>query len=542
LSLYEFWTLLYFHRHPFDLESLVERVLQTVYPGLVVESRGGASGYGDAGRDVVIKLDRADPQPCGVVQVSAQRGWRKKFRRELRAFIRRVREGTYPRLPERWLFATVQPVHERSSAPPLLPGDKDDELTWAVARLAEAGVETRAEIWGLRDIVAVIADPEEGRHVRLEFGAPEVTDDTVDQIVQALDTFTASSLRGISSTVPLLGTLPREERAEIDSCLREHGEVLVVGEGGTGKSALVAEVAGEARNRGTVVLMVRASSFNPGDDVAAIQARLPIRESLMVTLRRTANLVPCLVIVDQLDSASGTPLFNNLLGLIGMAAELENVHVLAACRTWQAEKEPELGRLTLPRVESRPLTQAEASNQLRRLGLTLPSPVLTDLASNLLNLSLIAELVQVGEDVSSITGKLDLWHRYRRSVEDREGTAALHDAVALARDSLARGEREFPIPSGAGRSLDRLVGRGVLVPSRGETFRFRHQELHDYVYAWDAALRRRMTGREVAQEIGGRFCRGVLRWMLAMYQAEMPELGVRLLGEVLPADEWQFYT
>lgn len=542
MSLYEFWTLWHFHQHPFDLESLVARVLQTAHPGLVVEPRGGASGHGDSGRDVVIKRDRADPEPCGVVQVSAQENWRTKFRGELRAFIRRMREGRYPKAPERWLFATVQRVHERSGAPRLSPGDKDDELTWAAEQLTEAGMDTRAEIWGLRDIVDIVAHPERGRHIRLEFGAPEVRDDTVDQIVQALDAFTAASLRGVSCATPLLGTLPRQESAEISSCLREHGEVLVVGQGGTGKSALVAEIARLARSQGTAVFLVRASSFNLEDDLAAIQARLPIRESLMVALRRVASLVPCLVIVDQLDSASSTPLFNNLLGLIGMAAELENVQVLVACRTWQAEKEPELGRLTLPRVESLPLTPAEAGNQLRRLGLTSPSPVLADLASNLLSLSLIAELVQVGEDVSSITGKIDLWHRYRRSVEDREGPAALHDAVALARESLASGEREFPMPPSASQSGDRLVGRGVLVPSRGETFRFRHQELHDYVYAWDAALRRRITGREVEEEIGERLCRGVLRWMLVMYQAEMRELGVRLLGEVLLGTGWQFYT
>jgi len=542
MSLYEFWTLWYFHRHPFDLELLIERVLQTAHPGVVVELRGGASGLGDAGRDVVIKLDRADAEPCGVVQVSAQENWRMKFRRELRAFVRRVREGAHPRPPERWLFATVQSVHERSSAPQLPPGDKDDELTWAAALLAEVGVTTRAEIWGLQEILDVVADPERGRHVRLEFGAPEVTDDTVDQIVQALDAFTAASLRGVSCALPLLGTLPREERDEVGSYLREYGGVLVVGEGGTGKSALIAEIAREARNQGTAILLVRASSFNPQDNVAAIQARLPIREPLMVALRRIASLVPCLVIVDQLDSASGTPLFNDLLGLIGTAAALENVQVLAACRTWQAEKEPELGRLTIPRVESRPLTSTEGRRLLRRLGVGSPSPVLLDLATNLLNLSLIAGLAQAGEDVSTITGKLDLWHRYRRSIEEREGRVTLEDAVSLARESLMRNEREFPIPPASSTSADRLIGRGVLVPSRGETSRFRHQELHDYMYAWDTALRRRMTGSQVKQEIGDRFCRGVLRWMLAMYQAEMPELGVRLLAEVLLDDEWQFYT
>ena len=540
MSLYEFWTSYYFHSHPGDLEVFVERVLQTEHPELVVESRGGSSGFSDDGRDVVIKRHRTDAVPCGVVQVSAEVAWRDKFRRELRALVGRTSQGQTA--PETWIFATVQRTHMKSTTRSLrIPADEDDEISWALELLRGSGLSTNVEIWGLRDFVAVVADEGRGRQVRLEFGAPEALHDQLADLAEAFDIFTNASLRGVSGEIPVLGRLPRSEYAELEATLERHREALLVGEGGSGKSSLMAQLVDDARSQGTVVLLIRASSFAQNDGIDSIEGRLAIRESLLVSLRRLAAVLPCLVAVDQLDSVKEGALFNALLGLLTSAGGIERVSVLVACRDWQADKDPELGRLQFPRVVSKPMDDESARVQLRGLGIDSPSPVLLDLAKNLLNLSLIADLASGGEDLSAIQGKVDLWGRYRLAIKTREGNSAYEEALKLSRESLRNGSREFPIDSRDEASIDRLTSRGVLLPSRGETYRFRHQDLHDYLFAWDAAMRRQATAHGVNEEVGEQLGRGVLKWMLALYLAVMPELAARFLRDVL-LGEWQFYT
>lgn len=539
MSLIEFWLRYYFHSHPLDLEVLVERVLQRIRPDLVVESRGGSRGYGDAGRDVVIKRSRSTPDVCGVVQVSAQENWRRKFRHELRSLVARSSAGSKD-TPPTWIFATVLPVHERIAAPGMRPGDKDDELRWAAEFLANRGITMDVEIWGLRDFAAVIADGNRGSPIQAEFGFPQADLDSLKDIADTFEAFTCSSLRGVSQEIAGLGQLPRPEAHLLTTTIDNQGAVLLVGEGGSGKSALLAGLALTAQETGYCVLALRASSFSPTEGIQAIQDRLAIRDSVLIAIRRVAAVIPVLLIVDQLDTAYGTPLFDALLGFVGSVREMNNVRVAVGCRTWQAEKQPELGRLGLPKVESQPVTPSHAEQLLETLGVRETSSTLIELSTNLLNLSLIADLAATGEDVSTVSGAADLWHRYRRSVESREGNAALEMAVQLARYGLTTGTREL-LPPGD-ESVQRLLGRGVLVKARGELIRFRHEEIQDYLYAWDAALRRLLDGGTVRSEIGDRMSRPALRWMFVMYLTEFPEHASAMIRDVIGGEDWPFYT
>ena len=543
MSQYEFWTLWYFQRHPFDLEELVARVLQAEHPDLVVELRGGSSGHGDAGRDAVIKARRSDPEPIGVIQVSARKDWREKFHRELRSFVKRiVNSNVEP--PEVWIFASVQDVHLKKSWPHLRTAtDKDDELRWGRNALDKAGLPTtRVEIWGLQDIVDVVSDPAKGSGVRVEFGFPMQPDDSLNETLAALDTFTRASLRGVSNQIEGLGSLARPEEAFVAEALESKGKALLAGDGGSGKSALLAHTARTARNRGSAVLFVRATMFSPDDDVTALERGLAIESNLVTSLRNVARTLPCLLVVDQLDFVFNSRLGTSLLRLIATVAEIEGVSVLIGSRTWQAERDPELGRLGLPRIVSKPLDCRSACRHLRSLGLQAPNKILIDLSTNLLNLSLIAELIGRGEDVSSVSGKVDLWHLYRKSLEDREGSPSVEYAVGLSRSTLSEDRREFAIAPPDQVSGDRLISRGALVPSRGETFRFRHQEIQEYLYSWDAALRRQLSAEAVKNEIGERLSRGPLAWILRMYLLEMPDLAIQLLRDVLLKSDWPFYT
>ena len=388
----------------------------------------------------------------------------------------------------------------------------------------------------------MVADPEQGRHIRFEFGFPEPAGEGIDDVIGAFDALTRASLRGVSNEIPGVGTLHRTEISEVLATLDREEAALLVGEGGGGKSAIAAAVATGLRDTGTAVLLLRATSFHANDTIGSVQERLGLTTPPVSAVGMVSAAVPCCIIVDQLDCALGHPLYTSLLGLLSTARELANVRVLAVSRTWQAEADPELARVQFPRVESKPLPSSQVARLLRDpLGIDPPSEVLVELGMNLLNLSLIADLAVNGDDVTKVSGRLDLWHRYRDSINSREGPGAVDKAVQLATASLGRTERELAMAAAPDASTSRLISRGVLVPSRGARFRFRHDQLQDYFYAWNAALRQRVMPDAVLGAIGERFGRGVIRWMHLMLNADMPEDEPNFVRAVLEGD-WQFYT
>ena len=81
--------------------------------------------------------------------------------------------------------------------------------------------------------------------------------------------------------------------------------------------------------------------------------------------------------------------------------------------------------------------------------------------------------------------------------------------------------------------LQRLIGRAVLVKSRGDRYRFRHQEIQDFLYAWDAALRTTMMPTEVLSEVPAEVAKGILRWMQLLYHRELPEMEAQFVASLL---------
>ena len=339
-----------------------------------------------------------------------------------------------------------------------------------------------------------------------------------------------------ATRMAVLGSLARPEVDALIQCLDNEGAALLVGEGGSGKTGIIAMLVRRLLEREHPVLLLRADGFpRSANAMTTIDGVLPLEASILDALRIVAEgKGASTLIIDQLDSVSGTDLSRLLCALLNNARALPGVMVVGVSRSYDAEKREEIRNLQFTQIESNPLTEAQATAYLSQLGVASPARILVELAQNLLNLSLIAELVEAHIDVTQVSGEIELWNLYRETVAKREGENALQQAVTIARETLQSGQWEFALPISPDNATRRLLSCGILIKSRGERYRFRHEQIQDYLYAWDAAMRRQILPDQVLQEVPETSARSVLRWMHLMYHRGMPEMEItfvrRLLG------------
>ena len=347
-----------------------------------------------------------------------------------------------------------------------------------------------------------------------------------------------------AAEMELLGSLDRREVDEVLEALDRDRAVLLIGEGGSGKSGIVFKLTECMLAHGHPVLLLSARDYPRNATVAEIEhvltSGLPIPDGLEIVSRRAGA---CTLIVDQLDWAGGADLGRWLCTLMEEASARQNVMVLGVSRTWDAGLREEIRSLPFSRVESKALSAEQASDLLVQLGIPAPPPALAELGRNLLNLSLVAELVNANVDVSHVSGLLELWEMYRVEIQRREGPEALGQALTIARETLQAERRVFCLPIAPGDATARLLGRGVLVKSWGERYAFRHESIQDYLYGWDAALRQRLLPGQVLRQLPEHVASGVLRWMHLLYHKHDSEVEAEFVRELLqPSQDIGFYT
>lgn len=528
----ELWVRHIIARQSHDLEVLFQRALQAENPELYVELRGGT---GDLGRDLVIKSNRSESTPCGICQVSAERAWQHKFRKELRQLLLRFQRGEIKGLPEKWVFLTTQNVHEkRKPSRKERPRDKDDELAWAQGFLRKQNISMRIEIWGFQDLVALVADPQRGELIRDEFGLSQFFGERVDAWLRAFDVATRAYLDRDAVKMPILGTLQRPESDLLLGTLEGSGSAVLTGVGGAGKTGIVTALALRLQEAGHPILYLPATEFARSlSTPKEVGDHLPMETPLVKALDYIGRIAEsCYLFIDQLDFVAGSDLSITLCNLAKIAAAMEGVYVVVVTRPYQARIGRGFRELDfLPKVEVRPLEPGQVCELLKSLGISSPSDDLLALADNILNLSLIAELVEEGIGLGHIDNEPQLWNRYLRSIEEREGVDALGVAITLATESLREGRRDLAI-----LQLDHptraLISRRVIVQVNGHMYRFRHERLQDYLYAWEAT-RTRKTASEILADMDEGAAYGVIEWMSKIYQSEAPQYALRFVREGL---------
>lgn len=342
----------------------------------------------------------------------------------------------------------------------------------------------------------------------------------------SLRTLAKANSEPSSFSLPKLGTLPRPEVERVLRSLQENQSVILKGDAGVGKTGLVNMLVDRLVQDGVPVLFFRASAFPvTSTSISVVSDTLPVNTPLPRLIQIISQLFgKCYLVVDQLDSVGGSPWSTALCAFLKEMAALSNVHILVSSRTYDAETWPEIRVLGFTDFTLKTLEPEIAADLLLALGVEDPQHDIVEIATVLLNLSLIADLVTRGDTVSDVHTETALWHRYRESLQNRESAEALARAVSLAKDALRSGMTDFVIAIAPDSATQRLLSRNVLVRASGERYRFFHEEVTSYLYAWDASLRNRLMSDTVCPEVSERQVGPVLRWMQRMYHEDMGEV------------------
>lgn len=363
---------------------------------------------------------------------------------------------------------------------------------------------------------------------------------------------TTEATNKIQTTIEGIGHIQRTETRRIRDRLTALENVIVTGEGGVGKSGVLAHIAEEWNSQ---VLYLDASAHSAIESKSDLANRLGLYE-LSRPIQRVSINQTLLLIVDQLDDV-GPAAGQAIAEFILESAEYSNTPVAFACRTHDLENRREYEELNTAESFStkRPiglLDAADASDHLTDLTGSNPSEELVELGRKVEHLDIIAQLAREGTDFDDISGEVALWEGYRELLEheeqidddSRRGSSVVERAVEYAEEAIEDSTDSVNIFS---VSVDQdwadrqLINRQVIVQASnrpGERkYRFRHLGFQRYLYAWDAVQENRSI-TDVTTLIDERLGKDVFRFMFILYLREGGADHIREIPEGSDASEF----
>jgi nucleoside phosphorylase len=297
-------------------------------------------------------------------------------------------------------------------------------------------------------------------------------------------------------TLPNGRWMERPERDNVEARFQlDTSSTVLLGEPGSGKSALLSKIASDLLDRGATIFALKADFLST--DVRTepdLQRELQLPAPPSALILRLAALQPVFVFIDQLDAlASQLDLqsgrLNVLLNLVRRIGGVPNVHVLLSARTFEFNHD-----VRLRAVEAEGVTLAlppwhEVKERLTEVGIdpdAWPEKA-RDVVRIPQALKTFIALVGAGrsEPLTTYQAMLEqLWRDRIASADDSESL------IALASDLAGRMAEEEDLWLAASRfddrlkALNRLEALGFIVRSENNLrVAFSHQTIFDYVLA-----------------------------------------------------------
>lgn len=169
-----------------------------------------------------------------------------------------------------------------------------------------------------------------------------VEEEAIEDVGAQLESASAE-LRAWPTALPDGHQIPRPELAELESIIdnSSRSTIAVLGEPGSGKSALLADLAHRYAARGWPVLAIKADSLDPNlSSEMQLQEHLGLNTRPSELLPRLARNRRVLLILDQLDALAGyldlrTQRLSILLGMVRRMGRVENIHIVLSCRPFE---------------------------------------------------------------------------------------------------------------------------------------------------------------------------------------------------------------
>ncbi|MBU0930491.1 MAG: ATP-binding protein [Alphaproteobacteria bacterium] len=326
----------------------------------------------------------------------------------------------------------------------------------------------------------------------------------------------------VGSYPPLGAGLFRIERAAVREVLNGiqagAGVVMLAGEAGIGKSAIIADVIEKLRIDGTLHLAFRVDQAGAVATLDELGTQtVGTADNPVVILEQLAVNQRAVLVIDQADAVSEVSgriaeLRRVLLELVRKAALYPRVQLIFACRSFDLENDHAYREIADAkgnvRVDVSPFQRAEIEPVLAKLGILYDgdNSRLMALLALPIGLALAAVLAQSGisdlrrvEHLSELYGRLLAAREQEIQREFRPGWSIYAPLTAIAAAMSERQELVAPVAtldSFAG-SLDILQRVGLIVV-RGQRIGFIHESLFDYLHARrNVSTIVRQPGREI---------------------------------------------
>ena len=289
------------------------------------------------------------------------------------------------------------------------------------------------------------------------------------------------------------------ERSEADALLaqldRPHSLTALLGEPGSGKSALLAHLAEGLSNDGVALLALKADLLPPDmGTLTALDDYLGTPAPVAECLKELAASRTVVFLIDQLDAVSElmvlrTSRLTVLLSLINRLRGIENLHILLSCRSFEFEYDLRLTALKPESVKllDPPFAAVEDLLAAAQIDCTHWSSEAKELLRRPQHLHFF--LQHLSQDGAPA---LHSYHAMMESVLHTRIQRPFGESAARALESIAAAmsdEENLWLPfcrfeSNYGTEIDRLVAADLLTYSTDRArVGFRHQTIFDFVRA-----------------------------------------------------------
>ena len=284
------------------------------------------------------------------------------------------------------------------------------------------------------------------------------------------------------------------------------GSVVVTGDPGAGKSAVLHGVAESLGRHATVItLSVDASAIS----LDALRAEIGLEHPLPEVLKHLPGGRPAYLILDALDAVRGGQSEATYKRLVELVGDLPGWRVVASVRSFDLRLGREWRRLfsgapvsadhldatlsTVRHVHVNQLDEHEKA-ELARMSPSLGAAIaaggekFAELASNPFNLSLLGDLLCTGvaaNELAKVATRSELLERYWQERIDEFGlpaTVSLTSFVELLVSARSLDLPETKVPVAAAHDIQNILRVGVLVIVN-RRLGFRHHVLFDYAVA-----------------------------------------------------------
>lgn len=324
------------------------------------------------------------------------------------------------------------------------------------------------------------------------------TFELVGEAEKAKEALAAASADLLSweKTLPNGGWIERPERESIEARFQFNtSSTVLLGEPGSGKSALLSKIASDLMGHGASVFALKADFLSTDVRTEADlqhDLQLPATPSDLILL--LATLQPVYVLIDQLDAlASQLDLrsgrLNVLLNLVRRIGNVPNVHVLLSARTFEFNHDVRLRAIEAEAVTLSLPPWHEVKEHLVAVGIDPDAwpEKSRDVVRIPQALKTFIALVGAGRSEPFTTYQAMLEQLWRDRIASADDSEKL---ISLASDLAGRMAEEEALWLAAARfddhlnALKRLEALGFIVRSENNlSVAFSHQTVFDYILA-----------------------------------------------------------